>query len=136
MYGNPAIDCDGAQVRAHCRQLATVVTITGDVGMNIDRVCQFAQRFVIPEKPVILDLGGVNSFSVQSVSLLYMIDDACGAAGVEWELIASPAVRQALSASGNEDVFPLVESVPNALEHYADVIGERRRLLPILGKTA
>jgi len=136
MYGNPAFDCDGAQIRARCRQLATVITITGDIGTNIDRVSQYARRFIIPEKPVILDLSGVNSFSSQSVSLLYMIDDACAAAGVEWELIVSPAVSRVLSACGDDDVFPTVSSVPDALEHYAEVLGERRRLLPLLGKTA
>jgi anti-anti-sigma factor len=136
MYGNPAFDCDGAQVRACCRQLATVVTISGDIGANIERVTQFARRFAIPEKPVVLDLSDVKSFDAQSVSLLYTIDDACAAAGVEWQLVASPAVRQSLMASGNTDVFPTVGSVPDALEHFADVLGERRRLLPILGKTA
>jgi hypothetical protein len=136
MYGNPAFDCDGAQIRARCRQLATVVTISGDIGANIERVTQFTRRFVIPEKPVILDLSGVTSFAAQCVSLFYTVDDACAAAGVEWELISSPSVSRALAAAGGIDVFPVAASVPDALEHFADVLGERRRLLPVLGKTA
>jgi hypothetical protein len=136
MYGNPAFDCDGAQIRARCRQLATVVTISGDIGPNIDRVTQFARRFVLPEKPVVLDLSAVDSFAVHCVSLFDAIDDACAAAGVEWELVASPSVSRALSAFDDADVFPTADSVPDALEHFADVLGERRRLLPILGKTA
>lgn len=136
MYGNPAFDCDGAQIRARCRQLATVVTVSGDIGSNIDRVTQFARRFVIPEKPVVIDLTGVTSFAGHCVSLFYAIDDACVAAGVEWELVTSPAVSRALNISGDTDVFPVADSVPDALEHFADVLGERRRLLPILGKTA
>lgn len=134
MYGNPAFDCDGAQIRAHCRQLATVVTITGDIGTNIDRVSQYARRFIIPEKPIVLDLSGVNSFSPQGVSLLYAVDDACTAAGVEWALVASQPVMGELRASHDE--VPTFQSVPDALEHFAEVIGERRRLLPLLGKTA
>ncbi|MCT7658792.1 STAS domain-containing protein [Mycobacterium deserti] len=136
MYGNPAFDCDGAQIRARCRQLATVVTISGDIGANIDRVTQFARRFVLPEKPIVLDLSGVGSFAAHCVSLFYAIDDACAAAGVEWELVTSPSVSRALSAFGDAGVFPIADSVPDALEHFADVLGERRRLLPILGKTA
>ena len=31
MYGNPTFHCDGADIRAHCRQLATVVTVGGTV---------------------------------------------------------------------------------------------------------
>jgi anti-anti-sigma regulatory factor len=134
MYGNPAFDCDGAQIRAHCRQLATVVTITGDFGTNVERVSEHARRFVIPEKPIVLDLSGVNSFSPQAISLLYAVDDACTAAGVEWALVASQPVIGALHASHDE--VPTFDSVPDALEHFAEVIGERRRLLPLLGKTA
>jgi anti-anti-sigma regulatory factor len=134
MYGNPAFDCDGAQIRAHCRQLATVVTVTGEIGTNIGRVNEHVRRFIIPEKPVILDLSGVNSFSLQSVSLLYTVDEACTAAGDEWALVASQAVMAALRASHDE--VPTFASVPDALEHFADVLGERRRLLPLLGKTA
>ena len=48
MYGNPTFDCDGAQIRACCRQLATVVTVTGDLNdTNIDHVTEHAKRFVL-----------------------------------------------------------------------------------------
>ena len=44
MYGNPPFDCDGAQIRACSRQLATVVTVTGDLDdANLDRVSQLRQ---------------------------------------------------------------------------------------------
>ena len=57
MYGNPPFDCDGAQIRACSRQLATVVTVTGDLDdANIDKVSQYTKRFVLREKPVVLDL--------------------------------------------------------------------------------
>ena len=36
MYGNPTFDCDGAEIRAHCRQLATVATVKG-MGMFMRR---------------------------------------------------------------------------------------------------
>ena len=71
MYGNPAFDCSGAQVHAVCRQLATVVTVDGVVDdTNIERVAALALRFVIAEKPFVLDLSNVSSFSAHSVSLL------------------------------------------------------------------
>ena len=28
-YGNPAVECDGAELRAQCRHLAMVVTVSG-----------------------------------------------------------------------------------------------------------
>ena len=74
MYGNQAVDCNGAQIRAVCRQLATVVTVTGDIDeSNLARV---------------------------------------------------------------GETFPAVGSVAEALHEFAISMGERRRLLPLLTKTA
>jgi anti-anti-sigma regulatory factor len=135
MYGNPLCDCDGAQIRAHSRQLATVVTIRGTLDdANLDGVSQHAKRFVVREKPVILDLSDVSSASPHMVSLLYDIDDACTAAGIEWSLVASQPVHRALRIA-DVDV-PTDGSVADALNHFADEMLERRRLLPLLTKSA
>ncbi len=51
-YGNPLLDCHGAQLRAQCRQLATVVTVSGRVdAKNIEAVSTAAGWFIITEKP-------------------------------------------------------------------------------------
>jgi anti-anti-sigma regulatory factor len=137
MYGNQAVDCDGAQMRAVCRQLATVVTVTGDVNdTNVDHISAYARRFVLTEKPFVLDLTGVNSFSPECISLLYAIDENCVHAGVEWSVVPSQPVNRTLRLFGEGETFPTVGSVAEALHHFADSIGERRRLLPILTKTA
>jgi anti-anti-sigma factor len=134
MYGNPVFDCAGAQIRGCCRQLATVVTINGDVdGVNVDRATEYIRRFILAEKPFVLDLSGVNSFSPQCVSLLYTLDERCFNVGVEWRLIASQSVLDAVR-NGDRATFPMAESVPEALHHFAEVIDERRRLLPLLTK--
>src|ERR1700751_4309537 len=97
MYANTPFDCDGAQIRACSRQLATVVTVTGELDdVNVDRVSQYTKRFVLREKPVVLDLSGVSSATPHIISLLCEIDDACSAAGVEWSLIASQPVTRAV----------------------------------------
>jgi anti-anti-sigma regulatory factor len=133
MYGNPAFDCAGAQLHGVCRQLATVVTVDGVVDdTNVERVTALALRFVIAEKPFVLDLSGVSSFSAHSVSLLYAVDESCFNNGVEWSLTASEPVLQTVRASGA--AFPVAETVPDALHRFADSIDERRRLLPILTK--
>jgi anti-anti-sigma factor len=137
MYGNPALDVDGVQLRAVCRQLATVVTISGDVdATKLDHIAASAKRFILAEKPLVLDLSGVTAFSPQCVSLLYSIDEACFHVGVEWSLVASQPVQRALHVAGDGATFPTVASVPEAIHHFADGIGERRRLLPLLTKTA
>jgi anti-anti-sigma regulatory factor len=133
MYGNPAFDCAGAQIHAVCRQLATVVTVEGVIDdTNIERVTALALRFVIAEKPFVLDLSSVSSFSGHSLSLLSAVDESCFHSGVEWSLITSAPVMRAMQAAGLG--FPVAESIPDALHHFADNIDERRRLLPLLTK--
>jgi anti-anti-sigma regulatory factor len=137
MYGNPPFDCDGAQIRARSRQLATVVTVTGDLNdANLDRVSQHARRFILREKAVVLDLSGVSSATPQIVSLLCDVDDACTATGVDWSLIASRPVTRAVRIFDDRVELPTVATVADALNQFADAILERRRLLPLLTKSA
>lgn len=135
MYGNPAVTCDGAQMRALCRQLATVVTVSGDIDdTNLDCISAYARRFVLSEKSFVLDLSGVNSFSQQGISWLYDLDEDCHEAGVDYAIVASQSVHRTLRLSGERDTFPTADSVAAALQRFADSIDERRRLLPILTK--
>lgn len=134
-YGNPAVECDGAELRAQCRHLAMVVTVSGVVDDdNVDRLTQKVRRLVLAEKPFALDLSDVTFLSARGVSLLYALDDECDIAGVEWALIASPEVLDVLRLL--DDAFPITVSVPEALHHFAEGTLARRRLLPLLHKTA
>ncbi len=131
-------DCSGAAVRAQCRHLATVVTVSGAVDTNnVDRVSEYAKRFMLPDKPFVLDLSGVDSFSPHAVRLLYSIDAACSAAGMEWAVISSQAVSLTLLVTHEDATFPTAETVHEALHYFADATTARRRLLlPLLNKTA
>jgi anti-anti-sigma regulatory factor len=136
-YGNPTIDCDGAQLRGQCRQLATVVSITGNVtDANLDGLVAHMRPYILAEKPLILDLSGVRSFAARGVLLFNAVDDLCEAAGVEWSFVTSQSVSRALRLRGDQNTYPSADSVPEALHHFSDVMSERRRLLPILGKSA
>jgi anti-anti-sigma factor len=131
-------DCNGAAVRAQCRHLATVVTITGAVdATNVDQVTEYARRFILPDKPLVLDLVGLDNFSAQGLRLLYRIDHACSAAGLEWAVIPSQAVTQVLLIAHEESSFFTAGSVHEALRYFADANTARRRLLlPLLTKSA
>jgi anti-anti-sigma factor len=131
-------DCSGAAVRAQCRHLATVVTITGAVDTtNVDQVIEYVRRFILPDKPIVLDLAGLDNFSAQGLRLLYRVDAACTVAGLEWAVIPSQAVTQVLLIADDESSFFTAGSVHEALRFFADANTARRRLLlPLLTKTA
>jgi hypothetical protein len=89
------------------------------------------------KNPLVLDLSGVNSFALAGISLLYILDDECRAAGMEWTLVASPAVMEVLPDDHDETLFPIGRSVHEALRNLADAIVRRRQLLlPLIKKTA
>jgi anti-anti-sigma factor len=132
------VDCAGAQLRAQCRHLATVVTISGAVDLkNIDQVSEYSRRFILPDKAFVLDLRGVDYFASEGVTFLQRIDEDCRAAGMEWALVASPVVNRVLRIVDEEASFPGAASVHEALHNFADTISARRTLLlPLLKKTA
>lgn len=106
-YGNPSVECHGAELHKQCRQLATVLTITGTIdAVNVGSVVAEAKGCIIAEKPFILDLSGVTSFAAQAIELLDAIDEACYAAGDEWSLIVSQPVSRTLRLCGVDEVFP------------------------------
>jgi anti-anti-sigma factor len=140
--GNCTFDCGGAQIRAHCRHLATVVTIRGEIdAVNVDWVSKYIRRFIVGTNPVVIDMSDLRQFAVAGVSLLYAIDEDCRTAGVEWTLVAGTAVIEVLDASCDQDengaMFPTAPSVHEALRKLADAIVSRRQLvLPLIKKSA
>lgn len=131
------IDCGGARLRAHCRHLATVVTISGDIdAVNTDTISLYIRRLLLVKNPLILDLSGVSSCSAAGISLLANVDDDCGAAAVEWTVVASPPVMELLGEEGDA-MFPIARSVHEALSSLANMISARRQLLlPLIRRTA
>ncbi|OCB32728.1 sulfate transporter [Mycobacterium malmoense] len=127
---NGVFRCGGAWVRAHRRQLATVVKIRGEIdAVNADQVGDHIRRFILGEDRVVLDMSDVSQFAAAGISLLQTFDAECRAAGVQWTLVAGPAVAETLDDSGFSDNH----SVPEALHDLADAIDRRRRLaLPLV----
>jgi anti-anti-sigma factor len=126
-------DCGGARIRAHCRHLATVVTVRGEIdALNVEWVGQYLRRFILGNAPVVLDLSEVTYTGAIGVALLSAFDDDCRAAGVDWTVVPGPAAPELLS-----DMFPITESVHEALRNNADAIDSRRQLvLPLIKKSA
>ena len=81
---NGVFDDGSAQVRAHSRHLATVLTIRGEVdAVNVDRVSEYVRRFILQNAHVVVDMSAVSHFAPAGISLLHMLDEDCRADGVE-----------------------------------------------------
>lgn len=135
--GDSTVDCGGAQVRAHYRHLATVVTVQGEIDViNVDRVRAYVRRFLLGTDPVVLDLSEMGHFAPVGVGFLCRLDDDCRIAGVEWRLVPSPAVIELLGDEAGA-MFPITHTVHEALRNLADAITRRRQvMLSLIGKTA
>lgn len=133
---NGTFDCGGAQIRAHCRHLATVVTIRGEIDAdNADLVGEYLRRFSLDQNTVVLDMSEVTRCAAAGESLLSRFDENCRAAGVDWSLVTSPAVSATLRAG--EAAFPITGSVHEALHTAADaIVSRRQQVLPLIKKTA
>jgi len=131
-------DCGTAAVRAHCRHLATVVTIQGEIdAVNVERIALYLRRFLLGTNPVVLDMTGVGRVTTAGLSLLLTFDDDCDGAGLGWTLVAGPAVSEMLNVAAAQDAFPVAGSVHEALHELADAIANRRQsVLPLIKKTA
>lgn len=135
-YGNATFECGDAQLRAHYRHLATVVAVHGGIdATNVDELSDRARRFILAKEPLVLDLSDVDEFAPAGLWLLCVLDGDCRVAGIEWTLIASPAVSSVLRDFDEEAKFPTAPSVSQALHTLANVIDLRRQLLmPLINK--
>ncbi|OBK10698.1 sulfate transporter [Mycobacterium asiaticum] len=132
-----AVDCAGAEVRAHYRHRATVVTIRGEIdAVNVDQISERVRHFVLGDTPVVLDLSAVTHFSSAGIGLLCVLDEECRGADVAWMIVVSPVVSTLLGEP-DEAAFPVTTSVHEALRNLADAVAWRRQLvLPLVKKSA
>ena len=110
-FGNCTVDCNGAQMRAHCRDQVTVVKVTGDIdATNIDRLYDYTRRFVRETPGLILDLSGVDFLCARGISVLITLDNDCRTAGTHWAIVGSPFVRRLLHIGDPSDALPTANS--------------------------
>lgn len=118
--GNCTVDCNGAQMRAHCRDQVTVVKVTGDIdATNIDRFYDYTLRFVGETPGLILDLSGVDFLCARGISVLTTLDRDCRTAGTHWAIVSSPIVRRLLHIGDLSDALPTASSERQGLDAVA-----------------
>jgi anti-anti-sigma factor len=125
--GNSIVHCNGALMRAHCRDQATIVKVTGEIdATNVDRFSDYARRFVKEARGLILDLSGVDFLCARGISVLLAIDNDCRTAGIRWAVVASPTVDRLLHIGDPSDALPTVSTERQALKIAA--VQEHREL--------
>jgi anti-anti-sigma factor len=118
---NSIVHCNGALMRAHCRDQATIVTINGEIdATNVDRFSDYIHRFVERATGLILDLSGVDFLCARGLSVLVALDDDCRITGTRWVIVASPNIRRLLHICDPNDGLPTVVSERQALTAVAD----------------
>jgi hypothetical protein len=78
-------------------------------------------------------MSDVSQFAAAGIALLEAFDEDCRAEGVQWTLVAGPAVTELLGDDDDGPAFSSTCSLPEALHDAADAIARRRRLvLPLV----
>lgn len=137
-YGNPAVDHKGVHLWAYRRHGVTVVAVRGRVdAANIDRVTEYATRFIASDSRLVLDLGEVTAFTPRAMRLVDAVDERCALIGVDWALVPGEAVMRRLRTRSDIAGLPVIDSVAEAEHEFDEAILKRRRfLLPLLRRTA
>ena len=137
-YGNPAVDHKGAHMWAFRRHGVTVVAVRGRIdAANIDRVTDYATRFVAVDSRLVLDLSEVSGFTPRALGLIDAVDERCALVGVDWALVPGEAVMRRLRTRADAAGLPIIDSVAEAEHQFDEAIMRRRRfLLPLLRRTA
>ena len=137
-YGDPAVDHKGAHLWAYRRHGSTVVAVRGRVdAANVERVTDYAVRFVAADSRLVLDLSEVSTFTPRGMRLLDAVEERCAAAGLDWALVPGDAVSRRLRARADYAGLPVIDSVAEAEHQFDEAILRRRRfLIPLLRRTA
>jgi len=137
-YGDPAVDHKGAHLWAYRRHGSTVVAVRGRIdAANVERVSDYAVRFVAADSRLVLDLSEVSTFTPRAMRLLDAVEQHCGAAGLDWALVPGEAVARRLRARSEYAGLPVIDSVAEAEHQFDEAILRRRRfLIPLLRRTA
>jgi anti-anti-sigma factor len=118
--GNCTVDCNGAQMRAHCRDEVTVVKVTGDIdATNIDRFYDYTHRFLRETLGLVLDLSEVDFLCARGISVLNTLDQECRTARTYWAIVGSPFVRRLLHIGDPSDALPTASSERQGLDAIA-----------------
>jgi anti-anti-sigma factor len=92
-----------------------VVSVCGEVdASNATKLVDYLERHVAIAEAVVVDTTAVDFFGAPALATLHRVDRCCALRGVNWRLVAGPALRRVLRACGSTDL-PQAENVASAV---------------------
>ncbi len=105
------IDCPHLVVKVRSYAQMTVVEISGEVdASNAACINAHTRCFVATEGVLVVDLRGVQFFSLAGLRALYRLDDDHKQSPGAWTFLPSPAVSRLVRQSGADSDLPMAES--------------------------
>jgi anti-anti-sigma factor len=137
-HGQPrsryVIDCAGAQVHVHARNVATVLRIEGEIdASNTDLVAQAIRRFARLKAPLVLDVSHLDFLGSAGLRVLLLLNEEHRQARLHCSVVSGAALRR-LTGVTTDHGLPVVDSVPEALQNTHDFIHARRQPLSRLAR--
>ncbi|MDP9166062.1 MAG: STAS domain-containing protein [Actinomycetota bacterium] len=94
---------------------AVVISVHGEVdASNAARLADYVERHAAIAGALVVDTSTVDFFGAPALAVLHRVDRCCAANGVGWRLIAGPALRRVLRASGTTEL-PEADNAETAL---------------------
>lgn len=123
------IDCAGARLHVHARNVATVLRIEGDVdACNVGLLTETIRRFSRLRAPLVLDLTGLEFLSCAGLEALRVLSDEHRRANVRCAVVSGPALLRIMRVLPVNGLFP-VDSVDGALRDIDSSTRARRRFV-------
>lgn len=107
----------GMSLRTHFQPGMLIVQVRGAIeASNAARLSDHVTDLANPDRPLILDLRGVNFINDDGFHALVRIAECSHRTGMRWALVISEAVDRLLSATPSTYRLPIAASVDEAMQ--------------------
>jgi anti-anti-sigma factor len=129
-----AIDCAGAWLYVHARNLATVLRVDGEIdASNAQLVVQTLRQFARLNAPVIVDLSELDFLGIAGFRELLDLHHEHAHSQLRCTVIGGAALRR-LTRIFTDHGLTLFDSVPAALHSIDQDMRDRRRVVSGLAR--
>ncbi|MCW2554694.1 MAG: hypothetical protein JWR78_4475 [Mycobacterium sp.] len=104
-----------ASVTADLTPTSLVVSVRGEVdASNAGRLADYIERHAAIAGVLVVDTSAVDFFGAPALAALHRVDHCRAGSMLGWRLVAGPALKRVMRASGTTDL-PQADSVDSAL---------------------